>query len=357
MSTESPLSRVIKQQAALFSGESLRAQKVDSFDVSRTKELVELAEGRTAIGLDFGGTSAKRDTYTLRSGRLRLIGSEELRAPNGEGYLEFLINAHKKALESGLPIGVSIAAPMEGTRFKHGSNLGQLERDLRSRFNGDFANVLEGVPFWVNNDAVAGGAAAGFNVGQGNPAITKDIFGILGSGLGALADNHAIEPGHIEVIPALNPLGQDIKCGVNGVYICTEGVAGGLGIENMMLKTIGVQMSGLEINRRLEDGDHLAHMAYMNSALVMASCIEGINQVFNIFSENQDAAIVLHGGVTKVGGWKRHFERMINGYYREVFGNDRYQVPIFYTEDFPNNLCSEGAAIEALRQQLLRSQN
>jgi activator of 2-hydroxyglutaryl-CoA dehydratase len=72
-----------------------------------------------------------------------------------------------------------------------------------------------------------------------------------------------------------------------------------------------------------------------------AIVVKGIGNTFGLFENPQKTAVVFHGGVFNVAGYKERLEQYLA---RNVEGSSQ----LIYTKNMKENACLKGAAIAAL---------
>jgi len=338
---------LIPAQIARFTRTSLRAVKTRDFDPRATLQTLNAAAEAHVIAVDIGGDKLIASRYAITKGVLRRVGAGKIRERTaGAGYLDALEEAAAQARADGLPVGVSYAGPIEGTKVLAGMNVPVFMRDLQSRYGGDFAKVYS--PITLANDAEAGTIAASVEAVRRYPASRNVIYVINGSGIGGavLKDNvlYATETGHVQIQDSLNRFRQRTPCGMFGAeYVCLERVAASKsGIEDMWRQRRGQQLTGKEIAAAYLAGDEFACGLYETSVLVVVHIVMGIASAFGLLNEWDETVVVGHGGTFNVPGYSESVRLMLA---REVSARTR----MLFTKDFSLNTCLDGAAIAAAR--------
>jgi predicted NBD/HSP70 family sugar kinase len=336
---------LVPEQVERFTVEALQAKPVRSFDPQTTLHQLESGGEKTVVAVDIGGDKLIAWSYDVRSGLLLQLAEVAVRrGDGGSGYLDGLEEVADLARRKILPVGISFAGPLDGTRLVAGPNLPVFVKELHDRHGGDFAGLFLAVA--VANDAEAGIMAGALEAARLYPETRNVIYVINGSGLGGavLTCNriYAAEPGHIQVEPRLNPFDQTKPCGMLGAtYVCVEAVAASkAGVEDIWRQRQRQRLSGKEIAARYLAGDDMALELYDNSALVTAHAIKGIAKAFEL-PENFDGTVVVgHGGIFEVPGYS---ERVCS-----ILRKDLSVAPrMLFTKDFSSNACLDGAAIAA----------
>lgn len=343
-----PVPDLLPEQLAKFTQESLGATVALSFDSAVVLDALRKQEGRRVVAIDIGGDKLASATFQVKNGLLTQdsASSKSFQSTNGSGYLEVLEKIAKDASLDNIPVGISSPGPMEGTRLLEAPITRIFLDELRAKYDCDFANLFPTLKA-VANDGVTGMVAGAIEARIQLPKVDQVIYVINGSGLGGgvLKDEEifAIEPGHIEVVDVLNPLGQDRPCDFFGSqYVCIERIgASKEGIQDIWAKNKGERLDGKQISSMYMQGNKLALDLYGNSALVTAHAIKGIASAFEFFKQPNDTAIVCHGGIFNVSGYGERVRQILQK-------NLGYQPPMLFTKDFSQNACLEGAAIATL---------
>lgn len=338
---------LVDSQIARFTPASLQAVKTRDFDPQATLQTLSAADEAHVMAVDIGGDKLIANRYAIRHGVLHRVGAVQIRERTaGAGYVDALEQTAELARADGLPIGVSYAGPIEGTKILAGMNVPVFMRDLQSRYDGDFAKVYS--PITLANDAEAGIIAASVEAVRRYPAIKNVIYVINGSGIGGavLKRNvlYATEAGHVQVEDSLNRFAQRTPCGMfRAEYVCLERVAASkAGIEDIWRQQRGQELTGKEIAAAYLAGDELARGLYETSVLVMAHIVTGMATAFGLLDDWDDTVVVGHGGTFNVPGYSESVRSVLE---REVSGRTR----MLFTKDFSLNTCLDGAAIAAAR--------
>jgi predicted NBD/HSP70 family sugar kinase len=336
---------LIPAQIERFTAEALQAKSVRSFDPHATLDQLRNGGEKSVMAVDIGGDKLIALSYRVRDGLLVQLAEVLFRqGDGGSAYLEGLEDLAALSRHERLPVGVSFAGPIDGTRPLAGPNLPIFIAELHNRHDGDFAELFPTIS--VANDAEAGIMASSVEAVKRYPETRHVIYVINGSGVGGavLTDNAvlAAEPGHIPVDARLNRFNQAKPCGVRGEdYICIEAVAASkAGIEDIWLQQNGNRLSGKEIAAKYLGGDVLAHDLYENSALVTAHAIMGIAGAFGLPSQFDNTVVVVHGGTFEVPGYRERVRSILE---KALSCEPR----MLFTKDFSANSCLDGAAIAA----------
>ena len=340
---------LVAGQLNLFDQSSLLATPVANFDPQHTQETILSLVGQQVIAVDLGGDKAAATTFIVNpAGRLTPLDPPPvhatLKSHQGQGYLEFLQTIAAQADQLNLPVGISTAGILEGTRLIQSPNLSQLLPELHQNYSSDFTRLFS-TPVAVVNDAVAGVMAGSLEALKHRP-VDHLIYLINGGGLGGAVLNQGVifatEPGHIPIIPQLNPFDQSSPCGVNGAnHVCLERVASsGAGVEAIWYQKTGQALTGQDISQLYQQDDPLALQLYRYSALVTAHAVAGMAKAFDLPDQPQAPAVVYHGGIFKVPG----YSQMVGDILRQA----NHPWPAVFTQDFTSNACLQGAGVAAL---------
>lgn len=371
-----PVPRITEQfsaQLRLYTPDTLRQRRIDPFNPSHAREIIRRFEGKNVDTVDIGGDKSVRIRFTARGGLLvphtesvRRIESHE----TGAGYVPFLEDAQREAARDGVPIGISTAGKVEGTRLAEYTNADAF-MEAFGRYSHDFRVLMPNVTA-VNNDAEAAIKTAILEAElraylNGIDGIKGVLLPIVGGGNGGAAFVRkfegspiqdlppqtldttgyifAMEPGHIELVNPMNPLGQkvpDDACGFEGQpFVCVENVIGGVkGIEARWEKTKGQHLSGREIGQLYRGGNALATQIYDTSATQLAVQILGMGQTLGLFQEDGDTLVAGHGSIFKEEGYL--------GRVSQILAQEKVNPYYTFTGNFSINAGSEGAAIAAL---------
>lgn len=351
--TEGPISLrdlpnpgLVPEQLGEFTLENMRVKRTGHFGAQASLGELRASAGEKIIAVDMGGDKLSASYFTVCDGMVERAPDDLLscQADEGAGYLAALAELSERARREAVPVGISFAGPVDGTRLVAAPNLPQFLAELGDRHNGDLARLFPRVS--VTNDAVAGLMAGAVEAARRYPDVRDVIYLINGSGLGGavLAGDtvFAAEPGHVRVISQLNPFGQSKPCGMGGArYPCVEAVAASkAGIEDLWRQRTLSRVPGRDISARYQAGDALARALYDNSAQIMAHAARGIADAFRL-TDRHRLAVVGHGGIFFVPGYGDRIVSLL----RE--GGDTGPRFLF-TREFSPNACLEGAAIAAV---------
>ncbi len=339
-------------QMKRYTPDAIFARHAAAFNPAHALEILNRPDlqGSAVLGIDIGGDKFQSQQYRIMDGRLspdihtqgsKIVSSKE----NQDKYIEYL----KKLWATGIPIGLSIAGPMDDTRIIDLPNLSVLKEAMQTDYEGDFANI--GINA-VANDAVAvtmGGSVAALTEA---PSTRSVIVGINGGGWGGavIKDGQiwAAEMGHTEADPMIDPYDGTYAeaCGVNGAeFTCLEKMAAsGAGIERLWARiTQGEKIDGRKIAERLKNADSLAINLYDSAAIGTAMGLLGFAKVFDLRDDAEGTAYVLHGGAFRVPHFGQRVEQILEA-------NLGYKPNVMYTESVSptQNIGLEGAAIAAL---------
>lgn len=341
-----PLQSFHPEQLQKFTLEGLRTEKIGYFDPPRVLSLLRKPSGTTFMAVDLGGSKVSIQEFSVHNKGL-VQASKPVIYHNsaGNGYLSVLEEAATRANAENIPVGISFAGPVSGTKPLQGPNVQLLMHDLQEKYQGDFQQLFPTLRTVVN-DGVAGLIAGTIEAQRAFPDTQNVVYIINGSGIGgAVFQNQqlfAIEPGHVEIIKELNVFGQTKPCGMfDARYVCVESVAGGrAGIESMWNKKNHTQMNGKEIYEQLMQRVPLAVNLYSHSAYVVGHIIMGVLRAFDIH-DIQNTVIVCHGGVFHVDGYADQVKRILSK-------NMPLSPKLLFTFDFSRNACLDGAAYLAM---------
>lgn len=343
-----PVPRFLSGQLDKFTQENLRARVARKFDASSTLDALRENEGQRIIAVDIGGDKLSVVTFQIHHGLLVQDEQESasVQSTSGFDYLPLLEYAAGRAAQHSIPVGVSFAGPVDGTTPTAYPNVQVFGAELVAKYGGDFANLFPTLHAF-DNDAVTGAIAGAVEAHRHYPEGKAMIYIINGSGFGGaiLKDGVIIatEPGHQEVVGALNRFGQNKPCGVlSDDYVCIERIAASkAGIEDLWAKLAMAPMDGRQISKQYLLGDSLATDLYDNSAQLTAHAVRGMANAFDLFREQSDTTVVFHGGAMKVVGYG---SRVIQILQKDL----GWKPTMVLTHNFSSNACSDGAALAAL---------
>jgi predicted NBD/HSP70 family sugar kinase len=341
-----PSSSLLPEQIQRFTIESLRAKRIRDFDARATLGDLQGSDGERIIAADIGGDKLTACYFVVRDGSIHREGElVACQGDGGRGYLPELVALAERASREGLPVGISFAGPVDGTRLLAAPNLPDFAAEFADGYAGDFARLFPAVQ--VTNDAVAGLMASALEAARRYPDARDVLYLINGSGLGGavLTGNviYAAEPGHVEVAHQLNTFGQRKACGLGGArYACVEvAAASKAGVEDIWQQRTLRRLSGREISARYQAGDPLAGDLYGSSALITAHVIAGMAAAFGLGADPERLAVVCHGGIFYVPGYGDGISGIL---IRALGGTPRF----LFTRDFSPNTCLAGAAVAAV---------
>jgi predicted NBD/HSP70 family sugar kinase len=339
---------LLPDQIGRFTMQALRARPVRPFDPGQALNALRILEGASMLAIDIGGDKLVAERFAICDGEIAQAETILTRhGDHGVGYLAALQEVAEFAWTSRIPVGISFAGPVSGTRLVGAPNLPAFASEFHRSHGGDFASLFWNVS--LANDAEAGIMAAALMAARHNPGARDVIYIINGSGLGGavLTGNmiYAAEPGHIEVAGQLNSFDgfvQRKQCGLDGAtHVCIEAVgASKAGVEDIWHQIRGDRLTGRQISARYIKGDDLARALYHNSAWITAHAIKGMAVAFGLFEGDGWPVIVGHGGIFQVPGYGQRVCDSLS----DAAGNPR----ILLTKDFSANTCLEGAAIAAI---------
>jgi predicted NBD/HSP70 family sugar kinase len=342
---ELPIPGLLPDQLREFTIESLRAKRVRHFNPHALLSGLRASDGEKIIAVDIGGDKLSACYFIIRGGTV--ARAEEVltcQADAGAGYLAALVAVSERARREALPVGISFAGPVDGTRLVAAPNMPAFLAEFHDGYGGDFAGLFPVVQ--VANDAVAGLLAGAVEAVRRYPDARYVIYVINGSGLGGavLAGDaiYAAEPGHVPVADGLNAFGQRKECGLGGArYACVEAVAASkAGVEDIWRQRTFRRLSGQQISACYQLGDPLARELYDNSAQLTAHVIQGLAEAFGFTADPDRLVVVGHGGIFHVPGYGDRIIDILKGV---------GEAPRFlFAREFTANMCLEGAAVAAV---------
>lgn len=341
---------LLDEQLAVFTPESIHAQKVGRFNPSEALAALHTKEGERVIGADFGGDKGVTQLFEVRDGRLVISNgySDYVQGDHGANYLQSLERTAAFAQEHSIPVGISWGTVLNGTRPSYHPKSEKFLQELQDTYDGDFAALLPTMRACLNDGPA--GAISGALEAERTNTVDSLLFPINGGGLGmAVLENgtlYATEAGHSEGIDALNDYRQTTPCGIFGAkFVCLETLgANKAGIEAQWQELRNQYLRAKDIEDRYKEGDELAGQLYDHSALVVAHMIAGTAQAFDIDITDSRAAIVGHGGAFKFPYYGERIVQILTQHFGAM-------PEIIMTKDYcdPNsNACMEGAAIAAI---------
>ncbi len=353
--TSQPIPELSVLQLGQFDRHSLFARETRRLNPVAAKECLLRSPGAAIRVIDVGGTALKYTTATVNSeGHVQIDGNgvEVVNTNKGSGYIEALLDLVSAG--DRLPVGVSTAGVVENGMLLDSPNA----PDFAGALNriGGFRELL-GPKTAVMNDAEAGviAGATGIALMKGrDPKHT--LYVIDGGGIGGAAMDStgqiiSMEPGHIRLAdPALNPNGVTAVCGLLGRdYTCLERIgASGAGIEAQWFALTGQHESGRQIAERMYAGDKRALTLFENSALIIATIIEGMRESLGFPVGQTD--VVLHGGGFKTEGMVVRVRQILEKHHREKLAETQSVELIPTGELGMENACMAGLAIAALME-------
>lgn len=352
--TRFEVSPLYSEQLAKFTMDSIRATPVMNFDPAEAlvKLGLEKLQEEPVVCVDIGGDTVAAGLAWL-SGDTLVFDEQfkkEHKSTDGAGYLAMLEEISHYATGHGFPVGVSYAGPIADSKPLAGQNVQTFMSELNAIYDCDFANLFPTLAV-VRNDAPAGLISGALQAKKEQPVTTNVIYIINGSGLGGAAlagygnELYAAEPGHIAVIPKLNPEEQQKACGFMGnEYTCIENIAGSkAGIENIWLRNTGEALTGRELEDRYKAGDDSVAHLYNDSAVLVAHAAQGIANAFNFDLASKATVVVGHGGAFKFPEYGNRVQQVLE----YSLGQ---QPRLLMTKDYSSNACLDGAALSALLQ-------
>jgi len=346
--TEKPVPKINTEQLSLFTQNAMHTTNAGTFELAEASRALAEKSSQQLVAIDMGGDKIVANLFTIQDGQLRKQPELDLllKSRHGEGYLTILEQAAHFATERAIPVGVSYAGIIQGTRPMSGPNVTTFRHDFSTKYNEDFAQLFPTLTA-VENDAVAGLIAGSVAAYKQNQHVQNVVYVVNGSGIGgAVLKEGTIftaEGGHIAVLPSLNIFNQQKKCGVFSTeYTCIEAIAANkAGIENQWYQRTNEQLSGREIEDRYKAGDRFAGELYDNSAFLLAHMIQGVASAFSIDLAKDSSAIIGHGGAFR---FPKYGDRV-----QQILEHHLGQKPtLILAKDFSENSCLEGAALAAL---------
>lgn len=350
--TQKPIPTILEEQLALFTRDAMHATEVGQFNPAATSQALTEKAGQQLVAVDMGGDKIVANLFEVQNGTLQKLPGLDLalKSHHGEGYLEILEQAAAYAREHSIPVGVSYAGLMEGSKPVGGPNVTTFRNELSERYNGDFAQLFPTLAA-AQNDAIAGLIAGSVEAYKQNPHIQNVVYVINGSGIGGAVLKEdtmfTAEGGHIQIADRLNIFNQQKKCGVfSPDYTCMERVgANKAGVEDQWYQRTQEKLSGREIEDRYKAGDQFAGELYDHSALILAHVIQGIASAFSIEIGTDSTAIVGHGGAFRFPEYGNRIQ--------QILAQRINATPtLILAEDFSDNSCLEGAAFAALAKSI-----
>ncbi|MDO8269864.1 MAG: ROK family protein [Candidatus Levybacteria bacterium] len=341
-----PLLSISEEQLSWINSENVHQKIVGEFNLKQAEEILRDSEEKMAYAVDMGGDKIVAQVFKAANGRMSAVGEIMMSKSNGgKGYVAFLEEVANQALKKSVPVGLSIAGPIEGTVLHSGPNLQLFADEFELIYQSDFAKLFDHPT--ADNDAVSGLKAGAVESLLHFPQVKNVLYIIAGSGFGAaiLKDNqiYALEPGHVAITDDMNIFGIEQACGVFGNdKPCIEKVASGkAGIEATYEKVTGLKKAGHAISDLARKGDDLALNLYDNSARMVSHVVKALGIMHGLFENPSEVSVVFHGGVFNVPGYTNRLEQYLS---RDI---DK-SLQLLYTKSMGNNACLEGAAIAAM---------
>lgn len=390
-----PVPGIPSEQLNYYRRENLQMRPAGSFNVAETIALQQRSVGTRVGYYDVGADKAAAGILEVgKDGNFGVLVNMDPRIKQdgeegGTGYVAFGEDARAMFNANGvLIVGTSFAGPTRGTQPEVATNIRVMKRDLDSRYHGDLAELFQPaepaspedkVTVAGDNDGVAALVAATIEARKRNPQVERVYSFIFGGGNGGsiseidpitdVVQLIASEPGHVPVIPEMNPFGRVEACGQDTSRFkdetCIEKVGGsGEGVEKTFLQETGLALKGIEISEIHQNRDGLysdelsekATRIYDAAARVVATEAVGMDQALGPVEvggkplDPANTTIVIHGGLTKTPGVAERIGQILRAH-MEQLGYDH--VPdIIYTKDFSDNACADGAATMALMAQV-----
>lgn len=335
-----------EEQISHITLENIHVKDNGFFDLSKSSNIIQNNEGRKVYAVDLGGDKIESQIFRVNDGQIEGVNKPHVnKGHQGYGYMSFLENTADEAFQKNIPVGLSIAGPLEGTRLHVGPNIKAFGDEFEAMYRSDFAKLFDHPS--VDNDAVAGLKAGAVKALKKFNNIKNVLYIISGSGFGAaLLKNGAImalEPGHIELADDLNKFNIKSVCGVFGNNKpCIEKIASGkAGIEASYENIAGISLSGQEISELAKNGDELANNLYDLAACSISNVVKGLSNIFNLQKNKKETVVIFHGGVFNAYNFTQRLEQYLN---RDL----GLSLQKIFTKDVSRNVCLEGAAIGAL---------
>ncbi len=346
--------RIPYDQWNRFTEKNLHAREAGKLQL-KLVEALRRREGREVIAVDMGGDKFSWAHLVAEGDHLEFVAPpEKFNSTHGAGYLDLLLEVGHKAEAMGVPVAISYAGPLDGTRPQDGPNVRQFVADVQDRLGGDLSSIT---PF-VRNDAIAGLTAAVLYAQTNNPQVENIVYIICGSGLGTAAYRRgemiAAEGGHIALSPALNLFDMQQACGVFGQeFTCLERVGSSkAGVEALWAElapavqgefSTEANLTGLDISKEFQKGHPIARQLYDLSAHIVAFTALGVANAEQIRFEGA-SQIALHGGIFSVPGYVERVQQIMAHY-------TGLTIPAFATHEFTSNACLLGAGLTGILSQ------
>ena len=331
----------VPAQIHLYQSNHLLIHDVLAFDPEQAVHGIASSVGVMAI--DLGGDKVRSAQYSFTKGATSVDSQSVHQALRGAGYLDFLQDRAAEAERLGLPVGISAAIRLDGSRVLRTTNLPVFHEEFLAAHDADFRRLFPGRSIVVN-DTAAGIVGASVHLTWRGERPDNLVFFICGSGLGAAVIHQGlvkhVEAAHVPLVDALNPHGQTVHCHVEGKdFVCVERVtAMRSGIELLHEHLTGEHVSARELGRRADQGDRFAGSLFESSANALAHAIAGVNGRFD-FAGN--TVVVLHGGAFESSSYRARLARCIDAIPTTASPGLRF------ARDFSSNICLDGAAFLA----------
>lgn len=330
-------------QLKLFKKENLQAKEALRFDPQAVFKQIQSAHRKAVLAIDSGGSKTMAGRFSVGQGDCQLIGPlSQYDSRGGEGFIQFFEKMAVEAKQDKLAVGISCAGLVEGTKLLGSANAPVFCSDLQQLYQGDFAEMFGDVT--LVNDNIAALMAASARSVRFFPKARNFILIGNGTGLGAavLTDDILIslEPGHVELTPALNPFNQTKPCDfLQNKATCIESVAAqGAGIEDLWYKLTGEMLDGRAISEQFLKGNKLAVDLYDNSAFVTAHMLAEVASAFDLFKEPEETVIFYSGWIFDIEGYIQRLTDIL-------IKNLRFNPQTVLTNNISQNIVLEGAAI------------
>src|SRR5437660_3222932 len=117
---EPSYTKLVPAQLDLYTHESLHSKEIFSFNPQDLINQLQISAEQQVIGIDIGGSTISAARYTVVAGKLHEVYEYEgVKGRNeGVGFLDVLKEISKTAEENNLPVGLSIAGTLDGTKLK-----------------------------------------------------------------------------------------------------------------------------------------------------------------------------------------------------------------------------------------------
>lgn len=289
---EYPVTPLLEEQVDQYTPDIIKG--IEPFDVIEIRDALREYNGKQVWGVDQGASSLKAVLYTADSGFLYPSPGEVLQVPSngtGEEFLAFYQNIGAVARHQGIPVGISTAGNVQGTRLLEVPSVDYFKAAfIQSSLHGDFANIIPTLGA-VNNDAQA---ALNFSL------LHATRIGLLPEDANGRVVK--MEPGHVRLVdPRRHPdqTTPDLPCGFEGnQYVCIENSVGGITAISKRWKYItGEEIGADKVAGRYWNGTpqerEWAGAIYLASASGFAEGIAGMGKVTGLLRGRFSTGLIL----------------------------------------------------------------